>query len=155
MWSDYQCQLSTPNIHRQNLAGLFPYLKAQHPNMLAQSFASPFSGAAIPPPTQKTKNKNKGKGKGSSSSTANGHPPKWGPNGHKQRAGSPPNFSGGIFGGAVETGFSQEDAYTEIQRLTHLLSQVNPSAAWNNFGTRQALAGAFNHLPSLSLQLLF
>jgi hypothetical protein len=36
---------------------LFPYLKAQHPYMLAQSVASPFSGAAIPPPTQKTKTK--------------------------------------------------------------------------------------------------
>jgi hypothetical protein len=36
---------------------------------------------------------------------------------------------------AVATGFSQEGAYAEIQRLTHLLSQANPCAAWNNFGT--------------------
>jgi hypothetical protein len=67
-----------PTMDVQNLAVLFPYLKAQHPYMLAQSVASPFSGAAIPPPTQKTKNKNKnkGKGNGSSSSTADGRPPK-------------------------------------------------------------------------------
>jgi hypothetical protein len=125
-----------PTMDRQNLAGLFPYLKAQLPYMLAQSVASPFSGAVIPPSTQKTKNKNrnKGRGKGNSSSTADGRPPKWGPNGPKQRPGTPPNFSGGIFGGAVAPSFSQEDAYTEIVRLTHLLSQANPSAAWDNFG---------------------
>ncbi len=93
-----------PTMDTQNLAGLFPYLKAQYPYMLAQSVASPFSGAVIPPSTQKPKNKNKNKGrrgKGSSSSTADGRPPKWGPNGPKQRAGSPPNFSGDIFGGAA------------------------------------------------------
>ncbi len=39
-----------PTMDRHNLAGLFPYLKAKHPCMLAQSVASPFSGAAIPPP---------------------------------------------------------------------------------------------------------
>ncbi len=151
----FYAQYST--MHRQNLAGLFPYLKAQHPYMLAQSVASPFSGAAIPPPTQKTKNKNKNKGKGksSSSSTADGRPPKWGPNGPKQRAGSPPNFSRGIFGGAVATAFSQEDAYAEIQRLTHLLSQAKPSAAWNNFGTQQALAGVYTQPSAVTVSSAF
>jgi hypothetical protein len=48
-----------PTMDRQNLAGLFPYLKAQHPYMLAQSVTSLslFSGAAITPPTQNPKNK--------------------------------------------------------------------------------------------------
>jgi hypothetical protein len=130
-----------PNMDRQNLAALFPYLNAQRPYMLAQSAASPFSGAAVPPPTQKTKNKNKNKGKGkdSSSSTADGRPPKWGSNGPKPRAGSPSNFSGSIFGGAVACNFNQEDAYAEIQRLTHLLSQANPSAAWIYFGTHDRI----------------
>jgi hypothetical protein len=113
--------------------------------MLAQSVASPFSGAVIPPSTPKTKNKNKnnGRGKGSSNSTADGRPPKWGPSGTKQQLGTPPNFSGGIFGGAVAPSFSQEEAYAEITRLTHLLSQANPSAAWNNFGPQQALASVY------------
>ncbi len=48
-----------PTMDMQNLAVLFPYLKTQHPYMLAQSVASPFSGAAIPPPNQKTKTKPK------------------------------------------------------------------------------------------------
>jgi hypothetical protein len=67
-----------PTIDRQNMAGLFPYLKAQHPYMLAQSVASTFSGAVIPPSTQKTKIiiQNKGRGKGSSSSNADA----WSPN---------------------------------------------------------------------------
>ena len=146
-----------PTMDRQTLAVLFPYLKAQHPYMLAQSVASPFSGAAVPPPTQKTKNKNKNKGKGkdSSSSTGDGRPPKWGPNGPKPRAGSPANFSGGIFGGAVACNFNQEDAYAEIQRLTHLLSQANPSAAWNNFGTQQALAGVYGQSSAVTVPSAF
>jgi hypothetical protein len=121
-----------PTMDRQDLGGLFPYLKAQYPYMLAQSVASPFSGAVIPPSSQKTKNKNKnkGRGKGSSSSTMDGRPPKWGLNGPQQRPGTPPNFSGGIFGGAVAPSFSQEEAYAEITRLTHLLlSQATPRAA--------------------------
>jgi hypothetical protein len=44
-----------PTMDRQNLAGLFPYLKAQHSYMLAQSVASPFSGAAISLPTPNKK----------------------------------------------------------------------------------------------------
>jgi hypothetical protein len=144
-----------PTMDRQNLAGLFPYLKAQHPYMLAQSVASPFSGAVIPPSTQKTKNKNKGKGKGSSSSNADGRPPKWGPHGPKQQPGTPPNFSGGIFGGAVAPSFSQEDAYAEITCLTHLLFQANTSAAWNNFELQQALAGVYTRPSTVTVPSAF
>jgi hypothetical protein len=55
----------------RNFGTLYPYLKSQLEFLLAQSAASPFSGAAIP--AQKTKNKNKNK-KGAKG----GQIPKWG-----------------------------------------------------------------------------
>jgi hypothetical protein len=55
----------------------------------------------------------------------------------------------------VATSFSQEDAYAEIQRLTHLLSQANPSAAWNNFGTQQALAGVYGQPSAVTVPSAF
>ena len=51
--------------------------------------------------------------------------------------------------------FNQEDAYAEIQRLTHLLSQANPSAAWNNFGTQQALAGVYGQSSAVTVPSAF
>ena len=139
----------------QNLTVLFPYLKAQHPYMLAQSVASPFSGAAIPPPTQKTKTKTRVKARAAPAplrmvALQNGD--LMGPN--SARAFHPTSL-GGIFGGAVATSFSQEDAYAEIQRLTHLLSQANPSAAWNNFGTQQALAGVYGQPSAVTVPSAF
>ena len=91
----------------------------------------------------------------SSSSTMDGRPPKWGPHGPQQRTGTPPNFSGGIFGGAVAPSFSQENAYAEIARLTHLLSQANPRAAWNNFGPEQALATVYNQPSGVTVPSAF
>ncbi len=46
-------------------------------------------------------------------------------------------------------------AYAEIQRLTDLLSQANPSAAWNNFGTQQALAGVYGQSSAVTVPSAF
>ncbi len=51
---------SNTTMATQNLGTLYPYLKSQLDFLLAQSAASPFSGAAIPAPKPKNnKNKNK------------------------------------------------------------------------------------------------
>ena len=50
-----------PTVDVQTIDTLFPYLKSQHPYMLQTAGASPFSGAATPPPapTGNTKKKPK------------------------------------------------------------------------------------------------
>ncbi len=133
LWLNYRCQLITRNIPLwigETWAGYprtsKPSIRICWPNLLLPHSLAQLSHPQ--PKKQKIKTK-QGTGKGSSSSTVDGRPPKWGPNGPKQRPGTPPNFSGGIFGGAMAPSFSQEDAYGEITRLTHQLSQANPSAA--------------------------
>jgi hypothetical protein len=98
------------------------YAEPQLEFLLAQSAASPFSGAAIP--AQKSKNKNKKGAKG-------GKIPKWGPYGHATYAAAPPNFAGGIFEAPSS---SLEQAHAEIHRLHQVMAQSNLSAAYNKFG---------------------
>ncbi len=88
----------------RTLSTLYPYLKSQLEFLLAQSAASPFSGAAIP--AQKPKNKNKKK-KGAKG----GQVPKWGPYGRATYAAAPPHFAGGIFQAAVTPAASLQEAY--------------------------------------------
>ena len=88
----------------RTLSTLYPYLKSQLEFLLAQSAASPFSGAAIP--AQKPKNKNKKK-KGAKG----GQVPKWGPYGLATYAAAPPHFAGGIFQAAVTPAASLQEAY--------------------------------------------
>ncbi len=74
----------------RNLGTLYPHLKSQLDFSLAQSAASPFSGAAIPGPKPKNKKKKKKGAKGD-------HNQQWGPYGRVLYAAAPPNFAGGIF----------------------------------------------------------
>ena len=98
----------------RTLSTLYPYLKSQLEFLLAQSAASPFSGAAIP--AQKPKNKNKKGAKG-------GQVPKWGPYGRTMYAAAPPHFAGGIFQAAVTPSNSLQDAYAEINRLHQVMAR--------------------------------
>ncbi len=91
----------------RNLGTLYPYLKSQLDFLLAQSAASPFSGAAIPAPKPKIKNKNKKGAKG-------GQIPKWGPYGRATYAAAPPNFAGGIFEAAVTPSSNLQETHAEI-----------------------------------------
>jgi hypothetical protein len=54
----------------------------------------------------------------------------------------------------VAPSFSQEEAYAET-RLTHLLSQANPRAAWNNFVPEQALASVYNQPSGVTVPSAF
>jgi hypothetical protein len=104
-------------------------LKSQLDFLLAQSAASPFSGAAIPafkPKDNKNKKKKGAKG---------GQIPKWGPYGHATYAAATPNFAGGIFEAAVTPSPSPQEAHAEMHRLHQVMAQQgNLSAAYNNFG---------------------
>jgi hypothetical protein len=93
----------------RTLSTLYPYLKSQLEFLLAQSVASPFSGAAIT--AQKPKNKNKKK-KGAKG----GQVPKWGPYGRVTYAAAPPHFAGGIFQADVTPSTSLQDANADINR---------------------------------------
>jgi hypothetical protein len=109
-----------PAIAQHTIATLFPHLKAQHAFMMAQSTASPFSGAATPAPALQPNKKNNKKGR----NTRRGQRTE-GPQGASRTSQYPPNFSGGIVGPPVvpPTVAALEAQYRgEIQRLTALLA---------------------------------
>ena len=112
---------ANPAIAQHTIATLFPHLKAQHAFMMAQSTASPFSGAATPAPAPQPNKRNNKKGR----NTRRAQKPDWGPQGTSRTLQYPPNFSGSIVGPPVvpQTVAALEAQYRgEIQRLTALLA---------------------------------
>jgi hypothetical protein len=115
------------------LCGSHPYLKSQLDFLLAQSAASPFSGATIP--AQKPNNKKKKKG------TKGGQSQKWGPHGPRTYGAFPSHFAGGTFGAAVTSFSSLEEAHAEIHRLQQFIAcsakqpQCSAQLFWARAGT--------------------
>ncbi len=123
----------------RTIGTLHPYLKSQLDFLLAQSAASPFSGATIP--AQQPKNKKEKKG------TKGGQSQKWRPHGPGTYGASPAHFAGGTFGAAVTSSSSLEEAHAEIHRLQQLIVQPrNPNAALNFFGHGQAHAICYAYI---------
>jgi hypothetical protein len=119
---------ANPTIAQHTIATLFPHLKAQHAFMMAQSTASPFSGAATPAPAPQTNRKTNKKGR----NTRRGQRMDWGPQGTARTSQYPPNFSGGIVEPPVvlQTVAALEAQYRgEIQRLTALLATTTIPAS--------------------------
>ena len=117
-----------PTMATRNLGTLFPYLKSQLDFLLAQSTASPFSGAAIPGLKQKNKKKKKKGPKGD-------HTAQWGPYCRVMYAAAPPHFAGGMFEAAVTPASNLQEAHAEIHRLHQVMAQHgNLSAAYGHFG---------------------
>ncbi len=88
---------ANPTIAQHTMATLFPHLKAQHAFMMAQSTASPFSGAATPAPAPQPNRKTNKKGR----NTRRGQRTDWDPQGTSRISQYSPNFTGGIVGSPV------------------------------------------------------
>jgi hypothetical protein len=125
---------ANPAIAQHTIATLFPHLKAQHAFMMAQSTASPFSGAATPAPAPQPNRKTNKKGR----NTRRGQRTDWGPQGTSRTSQYPLNFSGGIVGPPVvpQTVAALQTQYLgEIQRLNALLATtIIPTTVPSQYG---------------------
>jgi hypothetical protein len=112
---------------------------------MAQSTASPFSGAATPAPAPQPNKRNNRKGR----NTRRGQRTDWGPQGASRTSQYPPNFSGGIVGPPVvpPTVAALEAQYLgEIQRLNALLATTTtmPTIVPVQYGATTGAYGDFS-----------